>query len=272
VERLRVNASVFGSLCRRLAVAAVVIGLGAASAVAARPSRVPAPAIGTTGTNPISVRLPLRAAIVSRSTAGSVLTLSIACKNGSAIEVCSGPIMLTATGGQKIGSASYSVVTGKQTTVTIPLDTAGQNLLSKSYKLTAMLSVAGTTTLARTVHFHYPRMVAPISFTWEFAPSYTTATQLAVSGVPAGGTVKAICQGGGCPYANNTFSPGGGGDVNLEPSLKGSHLRPHATLSLEITATNYVGKVAIFTIESGRQPNLVEKCLPPGATSASRCA
>ena len=28
----------------------------------------------------------------------------------------------------------------------------------------------------------------------------------------------------------------------------------------------------IFTIESGRQPNLVEKCLPPGATSPSHFA
>ena len=192
-------------------------------------------------------------------------------KNGSAIEVCSGPITLTATGGQKIGSASYSVVTGKQTTVTIPLAAAGQSLLSKSYKLTATLSLAGTTALTRTVRFHYPRIVAPISYIWEFTRSYTTATKLGVSAIPAGGTVKATCHGGGCPFASNTFSPSGG-DVNLEPSLNGSHLRPGTTLELDVTAINDVGKVAIFTILSGQLPTLVEKCLPPGATHPSHCA
>lgn len=56
--------------------------------------------------------LPLRAAIVSRSTAGAGLTLTIACKNGAAGEVCSGPITLTASDGKEVGSGSYSIATG----------------------------------------------------------------------------------------------------------------------------------------------------------------
>ena len=259
---MRLRASVFG--------AAAVLGLGVASAVAAGPSRMGAPLIAT-GTNPSTAIVPPRAALVSRSTAGSVLTLTIACRNGSAGGVCSGPITLTANGGQKIGSGSYSVATGKQTTATVPLDSAGLSLLAKSYKLAATVSLAGTTALTRNVHFHYPKIDAPISFTWAFSVSSTVAQALSVSGVPAGGTVEVTCHGGGCPFADRSFSPGGG-TVNLEPSLAGAGLHPHSMLEIEITAGDEVGKVATFTFESGAQPTLAEACLLPGATRPTRCA
>jgi hypothetical protein len=230
-----------------------------------------APATGT-GTNPSSVLLPLRAVIVSRSTAGSVLTLRIACKNGSVSDVCSGPIKLTATGGQKVATASYSVATGNQTTVTIPLDRTGKRLLRKSYKLAATLSLAGTSTLTRTVHFQYRVVRAPISFTWAFGPAFTRAEALWVSAIPAGGVVKVICHGGGCPFSSNSFSPGSAGKVNLEPSFKSSKLRPGTRLILEITHTNYVGKVTTFRVLSGQQPSTLLECLPPGASKPSKCA
>jgi hypothetical protein len=256
---------------RRLVVAALVGVLAGGLVVAARPARRPTPGT-TTAVSPVPATLPLRAVIVSRTTAGSVLTLTIACKHGSASDVCSGPITMSATGGKKVGDGSYSVTTGMQTTVALPLDAAGLSLLSKSYKLTAMLSLAGTTAVTKTVHFRYRRIMAPISFTWAFNSSYTVAQELRVSGVPAGGTVEVICDGGGCPFGSNSFSPGGGGNVNLQASLGGVHLHPHATLELEVTDTNEVGKVVIFTIQSGQQPNVVEKCLLPGATSPSHCA
>jgi hypothetical protein len=234
---------------------------------------MPGPAIATgTVTSPIVVTLPLRVRLVSRSTDGPVLTLVVACKNGLASDVCSGPITLTATGGQKVGNGSYSAASGMQSTVTIPLDSAGLHLLSKSYKLTATLSLAGTTTLTRTVHFHYPRITAPIASLWAFTRFYTIVQELAVSEMPAGGRVEAICHGGGCPFVSKSFPPTTSGIVNLEPSLNGVHLRPHVRLEIEITDTNEVGKVAIATIESGAEPSIVEKCLLPGATSPSHCA
>jgi hypothetical protein len=251
-------------------VAGVVVGLGAASGVAAG-SSLGARAINT-GTNPTSVTLPLRAVVVSRSTAGSVLTLTIGCKNGSTGDVCSGPITLTATGGKKVAAASYSVATGGQTTVKVALNRIGKRLLSKSYKLAATLSLAGTTTLMRTVHFHYLVVEAPVAFTWVFSGAYTRAEELSVSGVPAGGDVKVICHGGGCPFGSNSFSAGSAGKVNLEPSLKRSKLRPAATLELEITNTNYVGEITTFRIVSGAQPIERRLCLPPGASKPSRCA
>jgi hypothetical protein len=257
--------------CRRLVVAGVVLGLGAVSGVAAGSLGTGEPATKT-GTSATSVTLPLRAMIVSRSTAGSVLTLTIACKNGSASDMCSGPITLTATGGKKVATASYSVVTGKQTTVTIPLDPSGKRLLLKTYKLAATLSLGGTSTLTRAVHFHYQVIESPISFTWAFWPTYTRAQELAVSAIPTGGTVKVSCRGGGCPFTNNTFSPNNAGTVNLEPSFKSSKLRPGTRLVLKITHTNFVGKVLAFTIYSGRQPSEVGSCLPPGASRPSKCA
>jgi hypothetical protein len=271
VERLRSRASVLGSRCRRLAVAGVVLGLGAVSGVAAGSSGERPPA-SRTGTSPISVTLPLRAVIVSRSTAGSVLTLAIGCKNGSAGDVCSGPIRLTATGGKKVATASYSMPTGSQTTVKVALDRIGKRLLAKSYKLAATLSLAGTTTVTRTVHFHYPVVEAPVEFTWLFSSASTRAEVLSVSGIPAGGVVKVICDGGGCPFSSKSFSVGSAGKVNLEPSFKSRRLRPNTRLTLEITDTNYVGKITKFLIKSGSQPTELVECLPPGASRPSKCA
>jgi hypothetical protein len=57
----------------------------------------------------------------------------------------------------------------------------------------------------------------------------------------------------------------------LELSLKGNDLRPGTTLELDVTATDDVGKVAIFNLRRGQQ-TLVEKCLPPGARSPSHFA
>jgi hypothetical protein len=221
--------------------------------------------------NPVPVTLPLRAAIVSQSTAGSVLTLTIACRHGSASDVCSGPITLTASGSTGIGSASYSAASGSQTTVTIPLNPTGQTMLSDSYRLPATLTITGTTAFTRAVQFHYAEIVSPVSFTWAFTASSTTAQQLTVTQIPPGGTVEALCTGGGCPFGSRAFSLRSG-TVRLEPSLKGSRLSPGTTLKLQVTDTNRVGKVVTFTMRAGAEPTLFAQCLTPGATSPSHCA
>jgi hypothetical protein len=252
-------------------VAGIVLGVGAVSGVAAGSSGIRAPVIAT-GTSTTTGTLPLQAVIVSLSTAGSVLTMRLACKNGSAGDLCNGPITLIATGGKKVAAASYSVATGDQTTVTIPLNRTGKTLLSKSYKLAATLTLAGTSTLTRSVHFRYLVIVARISFTWMFDPAYTRAEVLSVSGIPAGGVVQVTCHGGGCPFTSKTFSPSSAGNVNLEPSFKSSKLRPGTTLVIKTTHTNYVGKVSTFAVHSGRAPSELTQCLPPGASTPSKCA
>jgi hypothetical protein len=113
---------------------------------------------------------------------------------------------------------------------------------------------------------------APVSYTWTFSRTYSRAEQLSVSGIPAGGLVEVICKGGGCPFAHRSFSPDSSHRVGFGPPVTSSHLHPGAVLTLETTDTDYVGKVAIFTVLSGRFPTVGSKCLPPGAANPSKCA
>jgi hypothetical protein len=252
-----------------LAVAVALLGLGAATAFAAGPARTGAPLIATT-TGPITASVPPTTAIVSKSILGFELTLTISCKNGSPGRVCSGPITLT-SGGQNVGSGSYSVANGMQTTVYINLNATGQSLLSTSSKLAATLSLGGATTLTRTVHFHDQRLVVPISNTWGYTVYYTFAEQLELLDVPGGSTVEVTCHGGGCPFASNSFTPGSDGSVNLEPSFAGKDLRAGAKVEIEVTHRYAIGDVVTFKIRSLQPPSVVQQCLQPGASKPSRC-
>jgi hypothetical protein len=238
---------------------------------------------------------PLRASLVSASTSGDVLSLVLACHGGSSsssIDTCAGRINLTSdvtTRGsstlavaarntrpkvvtvETVCSGPYAVRSGLRETVAVTLNATGEALLSQFYRLPSTLAVSGTLALTRRVVFRYPRIVSPISFTWAFNPRFTVAQELAISRVPAVAMVEVVCLGGGCPFAMRSFPPVGH-RVALTPAFRGSHLRPHTTLELEITATNHVGKVAVFTIQSGQQPTLRENCLPPGAKGPTRCA
>jgi hypothetical protein len=230
---------------------------------------------------------------------GPTATLTFICTGGSSGQTCSGPITSSAhvtTQGNStvavrpsvdrkkkpkpkpkvtkvvtVATGSYSIATGGRTTVTIALNSAGQKLLTQFYKLPTTLTIGGIAATSRTVTFSYSVIRSPISFTWAFNASFSMEQALSVSSVPPGGKVTVICHGGGCPFGKRAFSPRGG-RVSLTSALAHSKLRPHTTITLEITATNQVGKVALFTILSGQQPALAESCLPPGARSPSRCA
>ncbi len=272
--------------------------LAIALAATSGPGAEPAPAATTGPVGPVTPTFPPAASIVSSVTSGPVLSLMIACKGGSPSEVCSGPIELTshvsehrgrilavtaaehtqvdrnarsaAVTIETVGSGSYSVSTGSSASVEITLNPTGQDLLSRFYSLPATLTLGGTTARTRVIDFRYGRIRSPISFTWAFTPSSTTAQQLAISSVPPEGTVEVLCHGGGCPFSTRPFTPSGG-QVRLSAAFKDKQLRPGATVTLEITAPNRIGKVAIFTIRSGAQPSLIELCLPPSATSPTRC-
>jgi hypothetical protein len=252
----------------------------------------------TSGDRTFTTLPPVSASIASASTSGPILSLTLACGGGFGPGTCAGPITLTShvttQGGSTVAvtsaakhkrahrkpkrvtklvtvaTGSYSVATGSRVTVNIKLNRAGQALLTQRYTLPATLSVGGTTSLSRKVTFAYPVITSPISFTWTFTASASVAQQLTITRIPSGGKVAVICRGGGCSFARRTFSPRHG-TLAVAPKLGHGGLRPHATLELEITATNRVGKVATFTIRSGQQPTLTEQCLPPGASHPSRC-
>jgi hypothetical protein len=244
---------------------------------------------------------PLAASLGSMSTSGSTLTLTLACGGGTAGQACNGPIALTshvttrggstiavaATAAKKktskpkpkpkpvtkvetVGVGTYSVATGSSTTIKVTLNSTGQKLLTQRYKLPATLTVGGTTTLSQTVMFKYGVISSPIAFTWTFSTRSTIAQLLTVSRVPSKGKVTVICHGGGCPFGTRAFAAHGG-KVALASFFKHG-LSPHATLEIVISAANEVAKVVTFTIQSGAQPTLTARCLPPGASKPSRCA
>ena len=227
---------------------------------------------------------PLAAALSSASPSGAQLKLTIACSGGDSGEDCSGPITLSShvttrhgtvtavaaaakkkkpkpSGSAKdetVASGSYTVASGRSTTVDVALDGAGRKLLGQFYKLPVTVAVGGTTTLTKKVTLSYALVRSPISFTWAFGPSSTTAQELTVSKVPKKGHVVVACHGGGCPFAKRSFKPHGG-KVLLASQFKGG-LKPHATLEIVVSAPGEVAKVATFTIQSGKQPTLVEAC------------
>lgn len=247
--------------------------------------------LASTGQSSLTVTLKSPTPTVSPATVGDHLALTIACGNGSAGTVCAGPITVTShvtteagrtiavaarahrrkTTNVTVAGGSYSIATGHKATINLTLNAAGRKLLTELYKLPSTLRIGGTTALTRTVTFSYRRIRSPISFTWDFNARYSVAQELTISGLPSKSAVEVICHRGGCPFRRRSFHPHTR-QLALASDLEHSHLAPGATLELEITATNDVGKVAIFTIRSGARPSLGERCLPPGARRPTACA
>jgi len=128
----------------------------------------------------------------------------------------------------------------------------------------------GTTGITQNVTFSYPLVKSGVGYTWAFGATSSTASELTVTRIPHGGKVKAICNGGGCPFAQRTFAARRG-RVDLAPAFKGHALRSGATLVIEVIAANQVGKVETFEIRGGQPPAVNRECLPPGTSRPGRC-
>ena len=168
-----------------------------------------------------------------------------------------------------VGSGSYSVTSGQSQTVTVKLNAAGQQPPRAVLLRAGNLAVSGSASLTKKVAISLAVVRSPITFTWAFGPT-TTAQVLTVAKIPSKGSVSVTCHGGGCPFAKKHLTPHGG-KVALAPLFKKA-LAPGAKIQIVISAPNAVAKVATFTIQSGKQPTVVDTCLPPGAKAPSRCA
>ena len=251
----------------------------------------------------VTVSPSLGASLVSTKTTPTSVTLTLSCQ-GLPSQRCAGTAKLTShvtTQGSKvvavatkakkkpkpkpkpkpprkvtkietIASASYSIPTGQNSTVTLSLNSTGKRLLTARYKVPATLTLTGTASAAKTVTFEYLVIKLSPSYTWAFGKSFSFATELTLIHLPKGSKVALACHGHGCPFAKKTFSAPKNGKLALASALKKRHLAPHSTVTLQITAPGEVGEVVIFTIVSGKSPTETFRCLPPGARTPAACA
>lgn len=173
---------------------------------------------------------------------------------------------------QTIASGSYSIPTGKSSTVTLSFNSTGKKLLTARYTVPATLTLTGAASATKKLNFKYHVIKLSPSYTWAFGASFSYATELTLTHLPKGAKVALLCHGHGCPFAKKTFSAPKNGKLALASALKKRHLRPHSTVTIQITAPNEVGEVIVFTIVSGKSPTESFECLPPGAHSPSACA
>jgi streptogramin lyase len=262
------------------------------------------PLLTTTVTStsaPVTVSPSLGASLVSTKTTPTSVTLTLSCQ-GLPSQRCTGTAKLTShvtTQGSKvvavaakakkkpkpkpkpprkvtkvetIASASYSIPTGRNSTVTLRLNSTGKKALTARYKVPATLTLTGTATARKTVTLKYVVIKLSPSYTWAFGKSFSFATELTLAHLPKGSKVALACHGHGCPFAKKTFAAPKNGKLALASALKKRHLAPHTTVTLQITAPSEVGEVVVFTIRSGKSPAETFRCLPPGARTPAACA
>jgi hypothetical protein len=226
---------------------------------------------------------------------GATASLTIACQ-GLPSQTCGGPVKLTSkvttqaskavavaarsrhkrpkkvTKTVTIATGSYSVAAGHTATIRLRLNSTGQTLLNRFFRLPAILAIGGTTPITKSITFSYGRLHVSPGFTWVITSAFTYAAKLTLPKLPRQAKTTVICRGGGCPFSKRTFSTPKHGTLDLAPALKHRHLAPHSTVEVEITAANTVGEVVLFTIRSGGQPNETFLCLAPGGHSPGACA
>ncbi|HEX3977771.1 MAG TPA: hypothetical protein VHW96_16000 [Solirubrobacteraceae bacterium] len=258
------------------------------------------PLVGTTVSSTsaaVTVSPSLGASLTSTKTTPTTVALTLSCQ-GLPTQRCLGTAKLTArvttqgskvvavaakskpnpkppkkvTKVQTVASGSYSLATGKSSTVTLSLNPTGKKLLTARYTVPATLTLTGTASATRKLAFKYGVIKLSPSYTWAFGKSFSFATELTLMHLPKGSKVLLSCHGHGCPFAKKTFSAPKSGKLALAPALKKRHLSPHSTVTIQITAPNEVGEVIVFTITSGKSPIQTFSCLPPGAHSPSACA
>jgi hypothetical protein len=105
---------------------------------------------------------------------------------------------------------------------------------------------------------------------------FTRVQQLAVNALPAGATVKVTCKAKPrrrCPYTSRSYKIRKvTRSKNLRKPFRRKKLPPRATITIQVTAPGYEGKVWRYRMRrGGKKPTLKQLCLPAGATRPQRC-
>lgn len=107
----------------------------------------------------VAVAPPLRASLRKLSTHATTAELKIACQ-GLPGETCKGTVTLTARAKGRtktIARGSYTAAAGRSVKAALKLNRTGKSLLARIHRLTAQVTIGGTTPIKRKVTFRAPR-------------------------------------------------------------------------------------------------------------------
>jgi hypothetical protein len=177
-----------------------------------------------------------------------------------------------------VAQGSFVVPAGQSATVRVTLNATGKRLRARFGKLPVKLSLTGSLTTTRTVVFKFAlsrlRVSTPpdnwFHINLPCGNCYTTAQSVPIAGLARGVHVTVSCHGGGCPFSGRSVTPRGR-QIDVAPVLAGSHLQPGAVVDVAISAKGRMGADVRYAIQRGAGPVRTILCLPPGASSPSRC-
>jgi Bacterial Ig-like domain (group 3) len=114
-----------------------------------------------------------------------------------------------------------------------------------------------------------------LSWTFYYAPRYTTVLGLTVADVPPGAEVRVTCIGRGCPLRSHSItvprSARAAQTVELTPLFGGHRLKPGTVIALSVVRSGWIGRRYSFEIRPSHPPRLAITCRAPGLTRGFAC-
>jgi hypothetical protein len=165
---------------------------------------------------------------------------------------------------QAAGTVGYTPATGF----------SGQDTFT--YESTDQGGTSNVATATITVRPPPPRINSTMTWTFQARRKYVSVLSLIVDKVPIGAQVEVSCRGKGCPRAYiRRPSPKRKGckgatctvtdaNVDLTRPFRGRRLAYGGQITVQILKPGWVGKIYIFKIKSGIQPEIT--CLGLGST------
>ncbi len=233
-------------------------------------------------------------ASASGSAVGATASLKVTCQ-GIAGQTCTGPILVTAHEKKKgkkivgvtarkrkgktttkqvtVANGSYNLPANHTVTVKVTLNHTGKQLLLHSRHFGRRSAFLRAAARRATLTFRYPEIrINAHLLNWHvFVHSFTTASSLIISPIPAGSTVQIACSGGGCPFSRHTAKPRHS-QLSVTKLFGKHHLRPSATVKFTITAPNHIGEVLTYPLRAlPMLPKPTVRCLAPGSKRTIKC-
>lgn len=120
----------------------------------------------------------------------------------------------------------------------------------------------------------FPTVTGNPILTWSLlANGRTKIKTLRVERLQIGDQVSLTCKGTGCKKAA-TRKPTlvkKGTSVSLTKYVKDLKLAPKATLEVRVVRANAIGRVVAYTFKRRKDPEKLQRCLPPGQKKTQRC-